>query len=65
MKHLASMGVIQETGADEYKHTNLSKTLTVPKYADGFPCMYAIFSLPKPGDPPKRRMNELYAPTPP
>ncbi|KAL2219261.1 o-methyltransferase [Thermoascus aurantiacus ATCC 26904] len=39
MKHLATMGIIQETGPDEYRPTNLSRTLAVPKYADGFPCM--------------------------
>lgn len=40
MKHLAAMGVIKETGPDEYVPTNLSRTLASPKYADGFPCMY-------------------------
>ncbi|CRG86000.1 Demethylsterigmatocystin 6-O-methyltransferase [Talaromyces islandicus] len=39
LKHLGAMGVINETGPDTYKPTNFAKTLTIQKYADGFPCM--------------------------
>lgn len=41
MKHLAAMGAIFETGPDEYSPTGFSKTLTVEKYSDAFPLMYA------------------------
>jgi hypothetical protein len=40
MKHLAAMGVITETGSDEYRATGFSKVLTVEKYSDAFPLMY-------------------------
>lgn len=33
------MGVINETGPDTYTATNFAKTMTIEKYADGFPCM--------------------------
>jgi hypothetical protein len=39
MKHLAAMGVITETGSDEYRSTGFSKVLTVDKYSDAFPLM--------------------------
>lgn len=45
MRHVAAMEVVLETGPDEYKLTNFSKTLTIPKYADGFPCMYVSLRL--------------------
>jgi hypothetical protein len=41
MKHLAAMGVITETGCDEYLPTSFSKMLTVEKYSNAFPLMYA------------------------
>ncbi|KAL4795782.1 S-adenosyl-L-methionine-dependent methyltransferase [Aspergillus venezuelensis] len=45
MKHIAAMGVITETGRDEYKSTNFSKVLTVEKYSDAFPLMTSRFTL--------------------
>lgn len=39
MKHLAAMGVVEECGPDEYLPNKLSRTLSLDKYADGFPCM--------------------------
>ncbi|KAH8691903.1 putative hydroxyindole O-methyltransferase [Talaromyces proteolyticus] len=52
MKHLAAMGVIHEYGPDEYLPNKLSRTLSLEKYADGFPCMAngamrAIYKLPE------------------
>ncbi|KAL2801702.1 hypothetical protein BJX63DRAFT_426569 [Aspergillus granulosus] len=46
MKHLAAMGVITETGRDEYSATGFSKVLTVEKYSDAFPLYMFV-------DPPK------------
>ncbi|KAL4802204.1 S-adenosyl-L-methionine-dependent methyltransferase [Aspergillus unguis] len=43
MKHLAAMGVITETGLDEYTTTGLSKVLTGEKYSDAFPLMTSYF----------------------
>ncbi|KAL4804202.1 S-adenosyl-L-methionine-dependent methyltransferase [Aspergillus unguis] len=43
MKHLAAMGVITETGLDEYTPTGLSKVLTAEKYSDAFPLMTSRF----------------------
>ncbi|KAL2815093.1 S-adenosyl-L-methionine-dependent methyltransferase [Aspergillus granulosus] len=45
MKHLAAMGVITETGSDEYRPTGFSKVLTVDKYSDAFPLMTSRFTL--------------------
>lgn len=39
MKHVASMGYIRETSADEYAATNFSKALTIPIIGDGYPCL--------------------------
>ncbi|EED19714.1 O-methyltransferase, putative [Talaromyces stipitatus ATCC 10500] len=39
LKHLGAMGAIYEIGPDTYKPSNFAKTLTIQKYADGFPCM--------------------------
>ncbi|RAL10943.1 S-adenosyl-L-methionine-dependent methyltransferase [Aspergillus homomorphus CBS 101889] len=44
MKHLAAMGVILETGKDEYSPNGLSKTLTVERYSDAFPLMSTRFN---------------------
>ncbi|KAL5343275.1 S-adenosyl-L-methionine-dependent methyltransferase [Aspergillus crustosus] len=44
MKHLAAMGVITETGRDEYRSTGFSKVLTVEKYSDAFPLMTSRFT---------------------
>ncbi|KAL1954422.1 hypothetical protein VTO42DRAFT_1192 [Malbranchea cinnamomea] len=51
MKHLGAMGVVEETGTDEYRNTGFSTALTIQKYADGFPCVTgcvtpAILQLP-------------------
>lgn len=43
MKHLAAMGVITETGCDEYSPTGFSHVLTGKKYSDAFPLMYVPF----------------------
>lgn len=45
MKHLAAMGVITETGCDEYCPTSFSKVLTVEKYSDAFPLMTSRFTM--------------------
>ncbi|KAK5175023.1 uncharacterized protein LTR77_000159 [Saxophila tyrrhenica] len=37
MRHLASMGYISETAADEYLPTNFSLSLTIPIIGDGYP----------------------------
>lgn len=42
MKHLAAVGVITETGHDEYRATGFSKVLTGEKYSDAFPLMYVF-----------------------
>ncbi|KAL4931010.1 S-adenosyl-L-methionine-dependent methyltransferase [Aspergillus undulatus] len=44
MKHIAAMGVITETGRDEYRSTGFSKVLTVEKYSDAFPLMTSRFT---------------------
>ncbi|KAL4804193.1 S-adenosyl-L-methionine-dependent methyltransferase [Aspergillus unguis] len=44
MKHLAAMGVITETGLDEYTTTGFSKVLTGEKYSDAFPLMTSRFT---------------------
>ncbi|KAL5359718.1 S-adenosyl-L-methionine-dependent methyltransferase [Aspergillus floccosus] len=43
LKHLGATGVITETGPDEYRGTNFSHTLSVEKYADGYPVMAKWF----------------------
>ncbi len=37
MRHVAAMGYIVETGADEYKPNNFSKALAIPVIGDGYP----------------------------
>lgn len=44
MKHLAAMGVIVETGLDEYRRNGFSTSLAIERYSDGFPCMCVLFS---------------------
>ncbi|KAL4887226.1 S-adenosyl-L-methionine-dependent methyltransferase [Aspergillus karnatakaensis] len=44
MKHLAAMGVLTETGHDEYRSTGLSKVLTKEKYSDAYPLMTSRFT---------------------
>lgn len=44
MKHIAGMGYIKETGADEYAPTNFSRALTIPIIGDGYPALY-VFSV--------------------
>lgn len=39
MRHMAAMGYVIEVGADEYKPTNFTKSLTIPIIGDGYPCM--------------------------
>ncbi|RMZ72389.1 O-methyltransferase B [Pyrenophora seminiperda CCB06] len=39
MKHIAAMGYIIETGADEYAPTSFSKALTIPVIGDGYPAL--------------------------
>lgn len=43
MKHLSAMGVFRESGQDTYVATKLSQTLSLAKYAGGFPCMYDLY----------------------
>ncbi|OJI98866.1 hypothetical protein ASPVEDRAFT_50464 [Aspergillus versicolor CBS 583.65] len=45
MKPLAAVGVITETGPDEYAATSFSKVLTGEKYSDAFPLMTSRFTL--------------------
>ncbi|KAJ5587182.1 uncharacterized protein N7459_002947 [Penicillium hispanicum] len=51
MKHLATMGVLVETNADEYTRNGLTTTLAIKRYSDAWPCINgctlpAIFALP-------------------
>lgn len=39
MRHLGAMGYIEEAGADTYKPTNFSSSLSIPIIGDGYPCM--------------------------
>ncbi|PYI32237.1 o-methyltransferase [Aspergillus indologenus CBS 114.80] len=39
LKHLAAMGVIKETGPDEYRRTGFSTAMQSPRYSDAYPCM--------------------------
>ncbi|KAJ5115004.1 hypothetical protein NUU61_000763 [Penicillium alfredii] len=41
LKHLGAMGVIIETGPDEYRRTGFSTLLSLQRYSDGFHCMTA------------------------
>jgi hypothetical protein len=36
MRHIGAMGYIHETGPDEYKATNFSKSLTIPIIYAGY-----------------------------
>lgn len=40
------MGVILETGPDEYRRTGLSTSLSSERYSDGYPCMCAALRSP-------------------
>lgn len=43
MRHLAAMGYIKETAADEYKPTNFSKAMSIDIICDGyFPTYVAV-----------------------
>ncbi|KAL3462053.1 S-adenosyl-L-methionine-dependent methyltransferase [Aspergillus heterothallicus] len=44
MKHLAAMGVITQTGSDEFSSTGFSNVLTVDKYSDAFPLTTSRFT---------------------
>lgn len=39
LKHLAAMGVITETGPDEYRRTGFSMSMMCNRYSDSYPCM--------------------------
>lgn len=39
MRHAATMGYIEEVGADTYKPTNFSSSLTIPEIGNGYPCV--------------------------
>ncbi|KAJ5770121.1 uncharacterized protein N7511_002172 [Penicillium nucicola] len=39
LKHLCAMGVILETGPNEYRRTGLSISLAMKRYNDAYPCM--------------------------
>ncbi|KAJ5774223.1 O-methyltransferase family 2 [Penicillium paradoxum] len=39
LKHLCAMGVILETGPNEYRRTGLSISLSMKRYNDAYPCM--------------------------
>ncbi|KAK2037189.1 S-adenosyl-L-methionine-dependent methyltransferase [Colletotrichum somersetense] len=39
MRHLAAMGYIKETGLDEYRPTNFSKSMSLPMIGDGYIAM--------------------------
>ncbi|ODM14728.1 hypothetical protein SI65_09917 [Aspergillus cristatus] len=39
LKHLSAVGVVDETGPDEYRRTGFSITLGVPRYSDAYACM--------------------------
>ncbi|KAI9369373.1 S-adenosyl-L-methionine-dependent methyltransferase [Aspergillus egyptiacus] len=51
MKHMATMGVIVETGPDEYRRNGFSTSLSAKRYSDAYPCMtgcitFGLTSLP-------------------
>lgn len=37
LRHMAAMGYLVQTGADEYKTTRFSRSLSIPVIADGYP----------------------------
>lgn len=39
LKHLSAMGVIIETGPDEYRRTGFSISLMSERYSDAYACM--------------------------
>lgn len=39
LKHLCAVGVILETGPNEYRRTGLSTSLMSQRYSDAYPCM--------------------------
>lgn len=39
LKHLCAVGVILETGPNEYRRTGLSISLMSQRYSDAYPCM--------------------------
>ncbi|RAH68369.1 o-methyltransferase [Aspergillus aculeatinus CBS 121060] len=39
LKHLAAMGVIKESGPNEYRRTGFSISMQSPRYSDAYPCM--------------------------
>ncbi|CAI7623543.1 unnamed protein product [Penicillium viridicatum] len=39
LKHLCAMGVILETGPNEYRRTGISISLSLQRYNDAYPCM--------------------------
>lgn len=39
MKHLGAMGVVVETGFDEYRCNGFSTALAMPRYSDAIPCL--------------------------
>lgn len=39
MRHMAAMGYIEETGEDQYRSTNFSKSLVIPIIGDGYSCL--------------------------
>ncbi|KAJ5789596.1 O-methyltransferase family 2 [Penicillium psychrosexuale] len=39
LKHLCAMGVILETGPNEYRRTGVSISLSLQRYNDAYPCM--------------------------
>lgn len=46
LKHLCAMGVIYETGPNEYRRTGIASSLSLEQYSDAYPCMYVSISLP-------------------
>ncbi|KAL2869497.1 S-adenosyl-L-methionine-dependent methyltransferase [Aspergillus lucknowensis] len=51
LKHLATMGVIKETGPDTYRRNGFSSSLSAKRYSDAYPCMtgcitFGMTSLP-------------------
>ncbi|KAJ5625074.1 Winged helix-turn-helix transcription repressor DNA-binding [Penicillium lagena] len=44
MKHLAAMGAVEETGADEYSPSGFSRVLAIERYNDAFPLMTGRFT---------------------
>lgn len=39
LKHLCAMGVIYETGPNEYRRTGFAASLSLEQYSDAYPCM--------------------------